>query len=73
MMDDPKPCPFCGADAELQTVKFGFEREARFRVVCTGCGIDTDWGFFDKDEVLKYWNRRVADGNRARDQAKAHA
>jgi len=56
-MDDLKPCPFCGDDAELRPIDAYNEWAA---VMCTGedclAGVD---GHSDLEDAVENWNRRA--------------
>lgn len=53
-----KPCPFCGADAEIYRHYPNFARRVIVTVRCTQCrGNSGDWGRIDK--AKNAWNRRV--------------
>ena len=52
------PCPFCGHEGMLRSMKFGMERTNRYAVTCTACAIAIGWE--DSDEkAIDRWNRRV--------------
>ena len=61
-MDELKPCPFCGSEAELETrttltthIKY-----KNYRVGCNKCVIYTDWLALNegKASAIEAWNRR---------------
>lgn len=62
-MDELKPCPFCGGEADLFEENFG----KTVWVQCTECGLSTSR--YDKDAIVdnkngeewatSRWNRRV--------------
>lgn len=66
---EPKPCPFCGAEAELTS---GYFNDLQFaRVDCTEClaGAYADSDRFPgktsdelEEMVIAAWNRRVDNG-----------
>ena len=56
-MDELKPCPFCGGEAEISVDAFCYLNE-RF-VKCTNCCVRTLIG--PKKEVVALWNRRAND------------
>ena len=68
-MSELKPCPFCGADAKLQTK--GRYKDGRhiveYRVIDTnvGCAIfpATKW-CATKTEAVKAWESRVGEGEK---------
>lgn len=56
-MENLKPCPFCGGEAETD---FGFEdhdTKTYFYVVCLKCGAEAI-GCKTKAEAIAAWNRR---------------
>ena len=50
----PRPCPFCGGEAEI--VKMGFEVEIFIR--CTDCLVETPW-YPSRKKAIEAWNRRA--------------
>lgn len=54
MMDELKPCPFCGGEAYLESV---FDWVC---VECNGCKVSTK-AYEDPKEAEEVWNRRVGD------------
>lgn len=71
-MDELKPCPFCGGDAELDT-RQGYsqfpngQRGSRIAAYCRDCGADIgicreDVPSIEPEQVVELWNRRVTDG-----------
>lgn len=53
-----KPCPFCGADAEVFRYYPPFGRRSRVMVRCTSCKCNSgEHGRIDK--AVEMWNRRV--------------
>lgn len=60
-----RPCPFCGGDAAMQTFTTAMEQKPRYRVLCTGCRISTDWDFWTLEDVSEHWNRRAMENDEA--------
>lgn len=59
-MDELKPCPFCGADANI---RFDFKHD--YVVFCTNdlCMLnELEYGFDSEEEAIEAWNRRISDG-----------
>ena len=61
-MNELKPCPFCGGEAEIESLKLGGWQEVI--VSCPDCNIRTHEFTTDKDidlkaEMIERWNRRV--------------
>jgi len=65
-----KPCPYCGAEAELFVTKpriFGHnESEDSAGVRCSGCGVSIKFSDYAgyrvgkrQVEAVKFWNRRI--------------
>ena len=54
-MNDMKPCPFCGGEAEIIGDDY-------FWIQCKFCRAET-MGSEDLAEAIEVWNRRVEDGN----------
>jgi len=55
------PCPLCGDEAELETVKTPFSAElttTRYGVKCLGCGVSTPAQFQSLPFARAAWNRR---------------
>ena len=52
-------CPFCGSDAVMQTFQVAGEKNARFRVKCTGCWSETDWESESAEDAAVKWNTRA--------------
>ena len=55
-MSELKPCPFCGADAEL----YQTNDTRNFRVICQKCpaSVGRYW-YHRKADAIKAWNRRA--------------
>jgi Lar family restriction alleviation protein len=60
--DELKPCPFCGASAEIIEVE-ETDNQGGFVVCCTGCQASTKVWFPLKDDATRIlrdeWNRRA--------------
>lgn len=54
MKRELKPCPFCGSQDELQTMK----DSGCWRVSCLSCCADGPWGY-DADAAIDKWNTRA--------------
>lgn len=56
MIEEIKPCPFCGKDAELTE-----NEDYYWYVECTECCARGEWfyGYKEKDKAIKAWNRRM--------------
>ena len=59
-----KPCPFCGAEATIESfaVRKGFEAN----IMCTGCLVNIPTITYDTEQeailaVERNWNRRAGD------------
>ena len=55
-MEELKPCPFCGASAQITQLS------GRYAVECTKKCVGTRI-FSDKNKAIEAWNRRVDDAN----------
>lgn len=58
-MDKLKPCPFCGAAANI---RFDFKHD--YVVFCTNnlCMLnELEYGFDSEEEAVEAWNRRMSD------------
>lgn len=58
-IDELKPCPFCGGDAEIYDFKDG-----RYLVECsnTSCDVYPCTSIhYDKEDAIAAWNRRAED------------
>ncbi len=56
-MDELKPCPFCGGEAE--TIKsFLYGKVAGYTVSCKKCGCELKM-YTSKQNAEKAWNRRA--------------
>ena len=51
-----KPCPFCGAEAEVH--KNVFAEGTVYTVECISCSCGLDW-FDTEEEAIEAWNRRA--------------
>ena len=60
-MEELKPCPFCGATAEVNKHYPPYGRRIKVIVRCTICRCNSgEWGRTDK--AIEAWNRRANDG-----------
>lgn len=55
MMEELRPCPFCGSEAGL----CAFEIFVEYSVRCKSCGCGTDDGYRTEREAVESWNRRI--------------
>lgn len=64
-MDELKPCPFCGGDAELLSINNNGQGLSPlfWYVVCTNMCARTFRHISDHD-AIEAWNRRVSDDER---------
>lgn len=53
-LEELKPCPFCGGEAELQENN-GIE----YAVICQRCFCRTEWCVLYKQDAITAWNTRV--------------
>ena len=66
-MDELKPCPFCGAKAEIMLHGFYSNETQEFSdntygVICHSCG-SQGYQFFETELfAVKAWNRRADNG-----------
>lgn len=58
-MDNLKPCPFCGGEAEHEIFDDGFFIYCR--VECKPCGVMMTKAYTTGNEGITAWNRRVND------------
>lgn len=57
-MDNLKPCPFCGCEADLSNVSVETKDGKKlWSVECTDCGVILDR--VTKEEAVEAWNHRV--------------
>lgn len=64
-MDELKPCPFCGGEAEVQKAKSTsyFGRKLPYKVKCKRCHCALAYQFFGTEkDATKAWNRRADNG-----------
>ncbi len=59
-MDKLKPCPFCGAEAEVIIHPYTVQIDV-FGVECTRCGCKTEQNYTSKIGAIGAWNRRVSE------------
>ena len=62
-MDNLKRCPFCGANPIMETFTTAAEKVPRYRIRCPGCRIESDWDWFDPEELAKLWNKPRRDSD----------
>lgn len=64
-----KPCPFCGGEASIATVKYSpcditklNNREKGYFVNCQICSARNEFGisYATEEEAIKHWNTRVS-------------
>ena len=65
-MTELKPCPFCGASAELKHYDIGV-----YCVTCSRCFASMG-GYPKEEQVVEAWNRRVPDINIEMAKAKGY-
>ena len=58
MIDDLKPCPFCGSEAEIVHITEG-DNAGGSCVCCTRCMASSNVDFGRKENFVSNWNRRV--------------
>ena len=58
-MDELKPCPFCGGEAEYRPVGEFSEKNGYVRCKNFCC---EQYGYSPKKEAIEAWNRRAEDG-----------
>lgn len=56
-MNELKPCPFCGGEAEFEIYE---DDISLFNVVCKRCRAESAM-FVEKEKATEAWNRRVKD------------
>ena len=71
MMEQLKPCPFCGRTNKLIIHEVSHLLDGtgikQYTVVCnasgdnTGCGANCGYWHFTKQEAIEAWNRRAKD------------
>lgn len=65
-MNELKPCPFCGKEAELwfefvpYQTEYEYEEINLYHCGCAYCGIQSSVPW-DKREAIEAWNRRVSE------------
>ena len=66
-MDELRPCPFCGGEAEVIPHMYfslalnGWKPE-RYGVVCKDCNTSGNQFFRGEQQAIEAWNRRRGDG-----------
>ncbi len=61
--DRLKPCPFCGADAERMSHE-NYKAEVYYiRCSNDGCRCGETKHYWNEEDAVKAWNRRVSDGS----------
>lgn len=58
-MDELKPCPFCGAEGDIN-----YNYDKKFAPYCINedCFLnELDHGFETEQEAIEAWNRRISD------------
>lgn len=63
-MNELKPCPFCGYEAEISIGRF--DGKATSYVMCKKCAARGEFFFVSRkyasdDRAIKAWNRRVGE------------
>jgi len=75
--DRLKPCPFCGGEAEIDTVDSGQPNEGGFFAACLKCGASTNVRFACGEDpvelVREQWNRRAKDAEALKSERRAIA
>ncbi|MBR2388261.1 MAG: Lar family restriction alleviation protein [Clostridia bacterium] len=57
-----KPCPFCGTGGiDMHLCRKVVHDIERYYITCEWCGSSTGL-HFDKENAIKYWNKRADDG-----------
>ena len=59
-MNDLKPCPFCGGNAELRAAD-NKKVKTDWYVLCLGCCAKT-FPYWNREKAAEAWNRRAEDG-----------
>lgn len=60
VIDNLKPCPFCGGLPAQDIIKDGYYRD-RYTIECGNCGL-TMWDIA-RDSLYKTWNTRHEENN----------
>lgn len=61
-MDNLKPCPFCGKDAQMK-IRRHWDNRGQYTPQCTdtSCPGRITKFWLDKEQAVEAWNRRVSD------------
>ena len=57
-MDELKPCPFCGGEADCNNAGFLKNGKPMWAVECLNCGMVTAF-FYTDSEAIEAWNKRT--------------
>ncbi len=58
MMENVKPCPFCGSH-KIDFLEQGFDGDDNnYQILCDGCGTTTG-GYATKEKAIAFWNTRA--------------
>lgn len=57
-MNDLKPCPFCGGEADCNNVAFEKGNKKMWAVECIECGVVSNF-FYTEEKAIEAWNRRA--------------
>jgi Lar family restriction alleviation protein len=58
MIENTKPCPFCGTSRIIDFIETAVEGDDHhIQILCDGCGTTTG-GYATKDEAIAFWNTR---------------
>ena len=58
-MDELKPCPFCGGEAEMRSLGIGFYGGRIYWVHCISCCAEINNPKPSEEDAIKDWNRRT--------------
>ena len=56
-----KPCPFCGGENAVVTIRINTKHAVRFHVRCRQCSCMLNRRFVCEAEAIEAWNRRADD------------